>query len=179
MLTNCSFLNNSALRGGAIASKGPYVSPMLTNCVLFGNGGRHSMATAGSVRYSLYETGVLYNGPGNIITSVSPFVNATDARLNACAPAINAGDNAADNSTTDLAGNPRRYNGGQIDMGAYEYQGQPNFPTSITQQPVSGSSVCAGSPVLVAVAVSGLPVGVLLLRASTDRQGQTVKVLHE
>jgi hypothetical protein len=138
-------------------------SPVLINCVLFGNGGQRSISTDGggtgtvSARYSLFETGTRdYNsGAGNRTTAVSPFVSATDARLNACAAAINAGDNAANSATTDLAGNPRRYNGGQIDMGAYEYQGQPNFPTSITQQPPSGSAVCPGSTISIPLSVSG------------------------
>ncbi|GAB3899555.1 beta strand repeat-containing protein [Spirosoma agri] len=166
VLTNCSFLANSArYRGGAMYTL-PFngtSSPVLTNCVLFGNGGERSISTDGggtgtvSARYSLFETGTRdYNsGAGNRTTAVSPFVSANDARLNACAAAINAGDNAANSTTTDLAGNPRRYNGGQIDMGAYEYQGDPNSPISITRQPASGSAVCPGSTVSVPLNVSG------------------------
>ncbi|WP_408641490.1 choice-of-anchor Q domain-containing protein [Spirosoma telluris] len=42
---------------------------------------------------------------------------------------MNTGSNqaytAVNGPTTDIAGNARQYNGGQIDRGAYEYQGNP------------------------------------------------------
>ncbi|GAB3542391.1 choice-of-anchor Q domain-containing protein [Spirosoma fluminis] len=137
-LTNCSFQNNSASSGGAMYSKaivGTAISiPMLTNCVVFGNGGGNTFARESSspvvATYSLFENTVGdYSGSNNLTTDVSPFVSATDARLNGCSPAIDAGNNAVNSSATDLAGNPRRYNGGIIDMGAYEYQANP---TAIT-----------------------------------------------
>jgi hypothetical protein len=50
-----------------------------------------------------------------------------DLTLQQCSPSIEAGDQksskSANSTTTDLAGNPRFYNNGTIDMGAYEYQG--------------------------------------------------------
>ncbi|QKZ12527.1 cellulose binding domain-containing protein [Spirosoma sp. KUDC1026] len=161
VLTNCSFQNNSAGSGGAMINSGGNggtSNPVLTNCVFFGNGNGNSIynidGASVSATYSLFETGVTgyADGGNNRTTGTSPFVSTTDARLNACAPAINAGNNAANTTTTDLAGNPRRYNQSQIDMGAYEYQGDP---ISIIQQPPSGSAVCAGATVTTSVSTTG------------------------
>lgn len=168
VLINCSFLNNSS-RGsaGVITSYGfgGTSNSVMTNCIVFGNKGSggvlqntfYMSEASVSATYSLFETGITKysNGGNNLTTAVSPFVSDTDTRLNACAPAIDAGNNAANTTATDLAGNPRRYNGGQIDMGAYEYQGDPNFPISVTRQPASGSAVCAGATVITSVSATG------------------------
>ncbi|WP_460926551.1 beta strand repeat-containing protein [Spirosoma agri] len=164
-VTNCSFANNSAPGGGgAIATF--YGSPSLTNCVLFGNGGINTFARGGlgapSVSYSLLEpevTSYFSDQGNNRTTSTLPFVSATDLRLNPCSPAINAGNpnsTTATSGSTDLADQPRFYPaGGIIDMGAYEFQGNPAQLLAITSQPPSGSSVTAGSTVSVPVSVSG------------------------
>ncbi len=120
----------------------------LTNCVVFGNGGANTFynGTYGFVSrvlaaYSLFEAGVTgYEGENNLTTPVSPFVSPTDARLNGCSPAINTGTNGANTTTTDLDGNPRRYNNGVIDMGAYEYQAAPSVVT-LTAPGVSTATV--------------------------------------
>ncbi|MEZ0484434.1 putative Ig domain-containing protein [Fibrella aquatica] len=128
-LINCSFQGNSASDGGAVYAEN---TCSLTNCVLFGNGGANTLTTAGrgtvTLRYSLIEaseTGYT-NGGNNLTATVSPFVSTTSTQLNGCAPAIDAGNlsayTTAGGPTTDLAGNPRPYNSGPIDMGAYEFQ---------------------------------------------------------
>jgi hypothetical protein len=52
-----------------------------------------------------------------------------DFTLSPCSPAIDAGDNAANSTVTDLAGNPRTVGSTSnlpvIDMGAYELPGCP------------------------------------------------------
>ena len=156
-LTNCSFVGNSAqVYGGAMYYSS---SSVLTNCVLFSNGGANTFYTNNNSRvtatYSLFEDGVTgYDGENNLTTTVSPFLSPTDTRLNGCSSAINTGLNSANSTTTDPDGNPRFVNT-TIDRGAYEFQGQPNFPTAITQQPPSGSLVCQGSTVSIPLSVSG------------------------
>ena len=97
-LTNCSFLGNEASVSGGIETYGGDVS--LINCVFFGNGGTSTFnaVSGGSVvaSYSLFETGTdSYSGSNNLTTSTSPFMSTTSVALNACATAINAGNNAA------------------------------------------------------------------------------------
>ncbi len=81
-----------------------------------------------TITYSIVEDG--WSGTGNL--NADPlFVNAPagNLRLQNCSPAINAGDDTAVPAgiTTDLDGNPRFYNSGTVDMGAYEYQDIPNL----------------------------------------------------
>ncbi|MBC3792159.1 putative Ig domain-containing protein [Spirosoma utsteinense] len=152
-LTNCTFQGNTAtIFGGGVYNLSGSAS--LTNCVLFGNGEANTLySISGSVgaTYSLFESSVTgYAGDNNLTTTVSPFVSPTDASLNGCSPAINAGDNAAYNaaypptisSTTDVAGNPRLFpSGGRIDMGAYEYQAAPNPAPTVAIPSVSTVTV--------------------------------------
>lgn len=131
-LVNCSFLGNSSVNnGGGIYNQNS--NPSLTNCVLFGNGGANTISTdrSVSVTYSLLEPAVTgyTSSPTNLITTFSPFISATDASLNDCSPAINAGLNSANSTAIDLAGNPRVYRNGRIDMGAYEYHAAPTLIT--------------------------------------------------
>ncbi len=124
---NCSFFGNSAnLIGGAMWNS-TSSNPMITNCILWGNSSEIYNSSGGnsSVSYSIVQGG--YTGTGNL--DINPlFVNEVlgDLRLQPCSPAINAGDNSAVPSgiTTDLDGNPRFYDNGIVDMGAYEYQGE-------------------------------------------------------
>ncbi|NEU70931.1 hypothetical protein GK091_28965, partial [Spirosoma agri] len=147
-LINCSFLSNSVSGastnlGGAIANGNNSVQ--LTNCVLFNNGGSNTFYNVSNASvtasYSLFDDTVTsyINGPANLTTTVSPFVSVTDTRLNGCSPAINAGDNGANTSTSDLDGNPRVYQNGRIDMGAYEYQGAAGV--AITNPTVNTATV--------------------------------------
>ncbi|MBD2705867.1 immunoglobulin domain-containing protein [Spirosoma sp. BT702] len=155
-LINCSFQGNSAASGGGAIHHNSSSSLNLINSVLFGNGGATSIT--GSVvtaNYSLFEPIVFgYSGSNNRTTQVSPFASATDLQLTPCSIAINAGTNQANTTTTDLVGNPRFYQGGQIDMGAYEFQGASAI-LGITQQPASSTAVCEGATVTATVSVSG------------------------
>ncbi|WP_080056535.1 FG-GAP-like repeat-containing protein [Spirosoma aerolatum] len=133
-ITNCSFLGNQADQGGAICSEGGNVQ--LVNSVLWNNGVANSIAYPYggdllSARYSLFEPGVTgyTDGGNNLTTTLTPFMSTTSTQLRDCAVAINTGSNQAYSTVsgpaTDLAGNNRLYNGGLIDRGAYEYQGNP------------------------------------------------------
>jgi hypothetical protein len=60
-------------------------------------------------------------------------VSTTDLHLTACSPAIDHGIDAANSTTTDPDGNPRKFNaipgGSMIDIGAFEYQSQVSAGT--------------------------------------------------
>ena len=143
MLTNCSFQANMASNGGAMYNHGFTSRPTLTNCVLFGNGGGNTIVNINSASvsatYSLFEPGttnVNVSGPGNLVGDPQ-FVDAANGnlRLQPTSCAINTGDPATTTATvgtTDLAGQPRFYNNARVDMGAYEYQGNPTLKQPTT-----------------------------------------------
>ena len=128
-------------------------APTLLNSIVSGNraGGSgtgneiwNSSNSTAELNFSLYgnDAGDIVEGDGftsnNSITSTPNFTNATsgDFTLLGTSPAINTGDPATDLSDfkilssdeIDLAENPRIYNGDIdiIDMGAYEFQGEPS-----------------------------------------------------
>lgn len=135
VLTNCSLQGNIATTsGGAMYNSGfnGTSSPLLTNSVFFGNGGSNTFfngeATGASASYCLFDntvTGVDVSGPGNLSTTVSPFVSTNSTELRPGSPAINAGLTSANTTQTDLAGNPRVAGSG-IDMGAHEFHARPS-----------------------------------------------------
>ncbi|GAB3559783.1 putative Ig domain-containing protein [Spirosoma fluminis] len=163
ILTNCTFLNNSASsRGGGIRNLSSRAS--LINCVLFGNGGSNTIYNDNSsltARYSLLEASVTgyTDGGNNLTTTTSPFASTGSAQLSNCSPAINAGDNqayaTANGPATDLAGNPRLFNNGTIDMGAYEYQGEPIRITLSNPATTTATQGVAFSQSLTALGGSG------------------------
>ncbi|MGA0556350.1 putative Ig domain-containing protein [Larkinella sp. VNQ87] len=164
VVTNCSFVGNSAFRGGISVN---YSVQLFTNCTFVGNtatdGAGLSHQTGGSTTfknciiwnndgndtffnsngskiyayYSLFDTQATgYEGANNLTTPTSPFVSDSDLQLKTCTPAIDAGDPASTDQTsgtTDLAGNPRFFNSGRIDIGAFELHTVSNCA------PVSGS----------------------------------------
>ena len=192
-LTNCSFQANTASNGGAIynaRSDNGTSSPTLTNCVLWNNGDSNTFSNVDNASvmasYNLFESGVtgFTDNGNNLITTTSPFASPTSTQLSACSPAINAGSNAAYTSangpTTDLAGNPRFYNGtgasaGRIDMGAYEFQGTPFI--GITAQPAAGSAVCVGGTVTASVSITGTVSGYQWYNANGVVANQTAATL--
>jgi parallel beta-helix repeat protein len=137
-LTNCTFTGNSASFGGGMDNNNSSL-PTLTNCIFWNDSDQYgggnpeiyndSTSTL-SVTYSDVEGG--FAGAGNI--DADPlFVNAAagNLQLQAISPCIDVGNNAAIEATgvtTDLAGNPRTFNG-IVDMGAYEFQGSPSAVT--------------------------------------------------
>ncbi|GAB3746690.1 hypothetical protein GCM10028817_02900 [Spirosoma pomorum] len=96
------------------------------------------------------------NTPGTGNFSLDPLfvdVAGDNLRLRACSPAIDKGNNAANSATTDLNNSPRLVR--QIDLGAYEFQGTPQSPLTITQQPVSYFSIPQGGTFTANVNASG------------------------
>ena len=127
---NCSFTGNSGL-----AIKNVDAQPTLINCIVWNNGGSisnsGSLSNVATVSYSIIQGG--YPGTGNL--NEDPlFVDPANGnfRLQVCSPGIDTGDGAfgfsANTTTEDLDGNPRFYNNGNVDMGAYELQ---EIPTPI------------------------------------------------
>jgi hypothetical protein len=143
-LTNVTFSSNTANVGGGLRNISNS-HPTLTNLIVWNNAGgeiTNNVNSAPSVTYSIVQGG--YSGAGNI--NLNPlFVDAANGnlRLQTCSPAINAGSNAAvpGDVTTDLDGNPRFYDGGIVDMGAYEFQGEKNV------NPTDGGSIAANQTI--------------------------------
>jgi hypothetical protein len=146
---NCSFAGNKCNRpGGAIVG-----TAKLVNCIIWGNtpDGISSDSTI-----AMTYTDTQDNTPGTGNFSLDPLfvdVAGDNLRLRACSPAIDKGNNAANSATTDLNNSPRLVR--QIDLGAYEFQGTPQSPLTITQQPVSYFSIPQGGTFTANVNASG------------------------
>jgi Secretion system C-terminal sorting domain len=138
--TNVTFFGNTAMYNAA----GIYSlnSPgAITNCIFWNNtilsGANPDLFISGTpptVAYSFAK--ILLSGTGNLSGESDPFVNIANPagadgifmtaddglQLLGCQTPLNAGDNAANISATDITGQPRIYLAENIDMGAYEYQ---------------------------------------------------------
>ncbi|MCO6475268.1 MAG: DUF11 domain-containing protein, partial [Phaeodactylibacter sp.] len=116
-LTNCTFQGNTAsgLGGGLYSTINS--SPVVTNCIFWQNTGTgKSMFNdpgAPQVSHTLLEENGCPPGAAcgaGVIFGQDPlFIDPAngDLRLQACSPAVDAGDNSANTTTADLAGNPR------------------------------------------------------------------------
>ncbi|MDZ7704660.1 MAG: choice-of-anchor Q domain-containing protein [Trueperaceae bacterium] len=161
-LTNVTFSGNSANDDGGAMYSNYSSSPTLTNVILWSNtatnGGNQIFQNRGilTINYSIVQGGSdgisLFNSGSSTYSSGTGNLNAdplfTDANgpdnisgtadddlsLQACSPAIDAGDNTAISLATDLAGNSRNVddtgvddtgNGTApiVDIGALEFQG--------------------------------------------------------
>ncbi|WP_460926441.1 beta strand repeat-containing protein, partial [Spirosoma agri] len=147
--------NTSGVAGGAVYSFNDG-RINLTNCVLWGNGGQN--VAAGFNNYFSYTLTqpipFNYNDQGgNIIATFDPFENSTGPDLKACAPAIDAGSDAVNATTTDVLGNARKVR--TIDMGAAEFRGT-SYTLSVTAQ-ATPSVVCVGISTSLQATPSGSP----------------------
>ncbi|RRB02027.1 putative Ig domain-containing protein [Larkinella rosea] len=162
--TNCTFLGNTASSGGVIHHTSGNTT--FNNCVFWNNGGSSTFnnTIVVTANYCLFELAVTnYSGSNNQTTAVLPFISTTDLQLTACSPAINAGDPASTTTTsgtTDLAGNPRFFSGGLIDIGAYEFQGSAPTPPVIASSGGSSLTVTQGSPA-VSLTITGCDGGMI------------------
>lgn len=123
LLTNCTFSENYAFYTGGSMYNG-VVSPTITNCIFWNNNsGITSSRSIVTITYSIVQN-TFYSGENGNWDRDPLFVNAAngDLHLQGCSPAIDAGNNAANTSSTDLDRNAR-INHTTIDMGAYEYYG--------------------------------------------------------
>ncbi len=159
-LTNVSISRNTANNnGGGIDNNRS--SPQIRNSIIWGNGIASITTYGGSPVYS-YSLVEGITAEGVILSNINPFFeNAEngDLRLQKNSSCINTGDNTLFDAgkvpdlsaiTTDLAGNPRIIDG-KIDLGAYEFSGQPtnihivsgqkNNITSYPNPAISGETV--------------------------------------
>ncbi len=126
-ITNATMAGNGGTNGVVFNSSS---TPVIKNSILWGNI-TPSNDIQSIISYSIVEGG--YPGVGNI--NLNPqFVNlfpyglsptlSGDYKLTNTSPAIDAGDNGMIGlPDKDLMGNLRRFNGGIVDIGAYEFQG--------------------------------------------------------
>jgi Right handed beta helix region len=127
MLTNVTFGGNGGYNGGVFNSNS---QPVVKNSIVWGNSTPFN-DTQSIITYSTIQGG--YAGTGNLSMNpkyVSPMpdglapVITGDYHLQASSLAIDRGDNGTISLTDkDLDGNLRRFSGGRVDMGAYEFQG--------------------------------------------------------
>jgi hypothetical protein len=134
---NCTFAGNVASPGGGAMWSGSISHPAVSNSIFWDNiGGAivDEIDSSTTVGYSDVQGG--FAGIGNI--DADPVFADADGRLSTGSPCIDAGHNwmIAGLATTDLDGNPRfaadesDFDPGcgipvVVDMGAYEYQGDP------------------------------------------------------
>ncbi|MBI5914261.1 MAG: M36 family metallopeptidase, partial [Bacteroidetes bacterium] len=141
VVTNCSFSGNAATTaGGGLMVDSSFVN--VTNSIFWGNNTSVGVDPNGSNSSRTFTNTIVQGGcPAfstcTIVLNVNPlFILQPDwmtaptlvgnLRLQACSPATDAGNDAANSTTTDRDGNLRKFDaiagGTLIDMGAYEYQ---------------------------------------------------------
>jgi len=121
-LYNCTVVGNSATYGGGV------MDGNIWNCIIQSN----SATTAGADWYAFYAVAISHScttplpaGDGNIDDDPA-FVDfgAGNYRLASGSPCINSGTNDVVITSVDLDGS-NRIVGARVDMGAYEFQGEP------------------------------------------------------
>ncbi|MGH1436911.1 MAG: right-handed parallel beta-helix repeat-containing protein, partial [Lewinella sp.] len=139
-LVNCTYSGNNA--GGLSGFIGVY--PIVKNCIFWGDGGSEFLIIGGSadITNSIVQggcpTGSLAYTCTNVLDVDPLFVDQAngDLQLQECSPAIDAGDDSANTTSTDLDGNDRTFEAipgaPTIDVGAYEYQATLTITTYYT-----------------------------------------------
>lgn len=143
-LTNCTFSANYSTTAAAIYSYAATADIIIRNSIIWGNavvrGNLDILTEASSFAVSISNSDIqsYAGGTDGNINRDPLFVNGPkagnnevegDLSLQAGSPAINAGNNAFNSQSTDIAGNPRVF-GSAIDMGAYELQ-QATVPVTL------------------------------------------------
>ena len=127
ILTNCTLSGNGGYSGNIFNSNS---QPIVKNSILWGNAppfnDTQSIISNSTVQGGYVGVGNLNYDPQFVAASpeaIAPNITG-DYHLKASSLAINRGDNGSFNLTdVDLDGNLRRFSGGRVDMGAYEFQG--------------------------------------------------------
>jgi parallel beta-helix repeat protein len=126
-ITNCTIAGNGGYNGGIFNSES---QPVVKNSIIWNNSTPFN-DTQSIITYSTIQGG--YAGIGNL-NSDPLFINPVpeglspnasgDYHLQGASLAVDRGDNTGISLTdVDLDGNLRRFNGGTVDMGAYEFPG--------------------------------------------------------
>ena len=129
----------SATGGGAIGVAGPDASVVVKNSILWNNTApvdnsiHNGDGGTASAQYSLIQDDACptnVNCGGGMVYSQDPSfadLGTGNVHLLSNSPAIDGGNDADNSTTTDLDGNPRKFDaytgGNMIDMGAYEFNG--------------------------------------------------------
>ena len=159
-ILNVTFYGNRANEGGGIQVIESQ-SADITNTIFRENANSSGQNSLGSdifnsestigVNYSLTQT--WDTGTGNIVGADPQFSDPAGGNytLTNISPAINAGNPSTDlslypggpSSPVDLAGNPRVFDGETdiIDMGAFEFQGEPDLSVSIDGSGIPGETL--------------------------------------
>jgi hypothetical protein len=127
IFTNVTFAGNGGYNGGIFNSNS---QPVVKNAIIWGNSTPFN-DTQSIITYSTIQSG--YVGVGNLAMDpkfvsqtpegLSPILSG-DYHVQATSLTIDRGDNGTISLTDkDLDGNLRRFSGGRVDMGAYEFQG--------------------------------------------------------
>ena len=101
-ITNCTFHANLSGANGGVIRNLTNTTPVITNCILWGNGTEivSSLPTP-VVTYTIVEGG--HAGTGNM--DVDPiFAGPSNLHLSPCSPAINTGNSSANTTPFDIGG---------------------------------------------------------------------------
>ncbi len=171
--TNCTlFRNRSSFLVGGICTHSEDSTPVITNCLLWGNIAKRGSSLeryqlfldAGTIDYSCVEgwSGE-FGGVGNFGDDPL-FVDADkeNLRLRDDSPCVDAGDDSVVTQPTDLDGNPRIL-GARVDIGCYE---------SLCPAIVALDLKCTNSGKLKATATTTLPEGSTVRFTQADAQGR-------
>ncbi|OIN59893.1 beta strand repeat-containing protein [Arsenicibacter rosenii] len=157
-VVNQTISGNSAPTGSAVSVLGGGVLD-LKNSIVWNNATpANSFSVDGTASLSLTNSisdpaATGFGSGGNNKTGDPLFMNAAtgDFTLKGCSPAINAGVDAVNTTTTDLAGLNRKAS--TIDMGAYEFQGTP---VSLTLTATASKTLaCTGEILPLTASLSG------------------------
>lgn len=152
---NCTFGANEASNvGGAMVNLGD-ATPSIQNCIIWDNTADGLKTTTSASIFNNTDFGapipaiknsLVVNSGGSgawnslIGTDMGSnvdfdplYISAStqNLQLQSCSPAIDLGDNSLNNATLDVNGNPRFFDSGTIDLGAYEFQGLPSTANAI------------------------------------------------
>ncbi|MCA0234001.1 MAG: HYR domain-containing protein, partial [Bacteroidetes bacterium] len=193
--THCTFAQNTALAdGGALMLRNNFGRPQISlrGCIFWGNSAsgrgsqiynyvstislQNNLLQGGLVGIANYGNGEINNDLGGNLSTDPLFVDAANGnlQLQVCSPAINAGNNSLlpNGLNEDLAKQPRRFNNGTVDMGAYEYQGTFDAVAPVAQVTNSVCTTFGSTPSggVISAPSSSCPAGSTLYY-STDNGG--------
>jgi hypothetical protein len=139
----------------------------IRNCIIWNYNGETIRNNKNEYVHVVYENNIAGSNFGGVVRGVNPlFVDESvqNYQLQPCSPAIDMGNNVYYSQGSipdisgiidDLEGNPRFYNNGKVDMGAYEYQGPSVlFPNVIVG---TDTTLCHGETVDIVFTFTGSP----------------------